>query len=117
MQDARFNRLPKWAQDEITFRRRDEAHWRDELAKGVLGEAHSADSLHLPDARDNKGAYMPSRFRDAQFMVGGRWNDFIHFRMETPDTDGVRRVYVHSGTSALVVEPRASNALLLRIVL
>lgn len=95
LRDARFERLPKWAQQEIERLERDLAYAKERLAEGDSESRVFADPYADPPR--------PLGYDTAvEFRFGDHWSDKIHIRI---DGDGLKVM----GGSRLSITPEAAN--------
>jgi hypothetical protein len=100
-----IHRLPKWARDRIERLENDVAR----LEKWIGNEVskYPRENVHVPDPRDLCG-YIPTKHRDARFMIGDTGRHFIEFKRTE------RGVEVYA-SERLSIEPRSSNVATLRV--
>lgn len=101
--EARFERLPAWAKDEILRLRRDAAYYREDAAALRLGAYGSGDTDTVADPYAD-AAIRLKKGTTIEFTLGEGYDQKIRVRV----VDGALDV---NGNAGIYVRPSASNAL------
>jgi len=103
-----FNKLPKWAQSEMSKLQRNEEYWKQECR--IVSAKESDVSIRYPGDMDER-VFVPSGV-SIKFQVGSHWVDYIEVRLKEDyniNNQSIKVLHVSGASGFLHVRPQSSN--------
>ncbi len=104
-----FNKLPKWAQSELSISRREAEYWKIQFK--IVSDKESDVSIRYPGDDNDERVFVPSEVT-IKFKVGPHWADYIEVRLKEDyniNNQPIKVLHVSGASGFLHVRPQSSN--------